>query len=93
MNEVSEQRFQIGQKFLSHGKHPRLCTITDVLKTFNSAGLLVRVRYVATHEFIGLNVITDYDVCDATVARGIDALNISLGRKNVERPAKAAEAA
>ena len=72
-NEASEPRFQIGQQFLSPGKHPRLCTITDIFKTFNSENELVRVRYVASHEFMG-RVIVDADVCDATVARGIDAM-------------------
>lgn len=63
-----EPRFQIGQQFKTPGKHPRICTVTDILKTYNSAGELVRIRYVATHEFMGQTV-TDHDVCDATIAR------------------------
>ncbi len=27
------QRFQIGQTFKTRGKHPRICTVTDVLRT------------------------------------------------------------
>lgn len=67
---MTSQRFQIGQQFKTRGKAPRLCTIIDVLRTFNSAGDLVSLRYVATHEFMGQTV-TDGDVCDATVAMGI----------------------
>jgi hypothetical protein len=62
-------RFQIGQQFTTRGKRPRLCTVTDILKTYNARGELVRVRYVATHEFMGQTV-TDHDVCETTVAMG-----------------------
>lgn len=65
-----QQRYPIGTQFLSAGKVPRLCTVTDVLRTYNSAGQLVRLRYVATHQFMG-QTITDSDVVEATVARGI----------------------
>lgn len=62
-------RFPIGQQFMSGGKHPRLCTVIDILKTFNNAGDLVRISYVAEHEFLGQKV-TSWDNCDTTVARG-----------------------
>lgn len=65
-----KHRFEPGTKFMSRGKHPRVCTVTDVLTTTNLAGEVVKVRYVATHEFAG-QTITDYDVCDTTIARGI----------------------
>lgn len=64
-----EQRFQIGQQFKTRGKVPRLCTVVDVLRTFNSANELVSLRYVATHEFMG-QTMTDRDVCDTTIAMG-----------------------
>lgn len=64
------QRFKIGQQFTTRGKHPRLFTVTDILKTYNSKGELVRIRYEATHEFLG-QTITDCDVCDTTIARGL----------------------
>jgi hypothetical protein len=66
----NEPRFSIGTKFTSGGKHPRICTIVDIHKTYNSAGDLVWIEYVATHEFMGQTV-TDYHVCDTTVARNI----------------------
>jgi len=65
----TEPRFQIGQQFKTRGKHPRLCTIIDVLKTYNSKGKMVRLRYVAAHEFMG-QIITDSDVVETTVAMG-----------------------
>lgn len=63
-----EARFKIGQQFMSPGKHPKLCTVTDVLRTYNSAGDLVATRYVATHEFFGQTII-DRDVCETSIAR------------------------
>lgn len=64
-----EQRFSVGTQFLTRGTAPRLCTVSDVLRTFNGAGELVRLRYVATHVFMG-QTMTDSDVCDATIAMG-----------------------
>lgn len=65
-----EPRFPIGTKFKTAGKHPRLCTVIDILKTYNSMGDLVSIRYVATHDFSG-QMVTDRDVVDATIARGL----------------------
>ena len=62
-------RWPIGTKYTAHAKPPRHCTVTDILRTYNSAGDLVRVRYVSTHQFAG-QTITDIDVCDTTIARG-----------------------
>lgn len=61
-------RYAIGQRFKSHGKHPQICTVTDILRTYNAAGDLVRIRYVAQHQFMGQTV-TDHDVCETTIAR------------------------
>jgi hypothetical protein len=63
-------QFKVGTQFMTSGKHPRLCTVTDIHTTTNLAGLVVKIRYVATHEFCGQTV-TDSDVCDATIARNI----------------------
>lgn len=62
--------YAIGTKFKSKGKSPRLCTITDILKTYNSKGELVKTRYVATHNFMG-QVVTDYDLPASTIAMGL----------------------
>ncbi len=62
--------YRIGTKFKTRGKVPRLCTVTDILKTYNSRGELVETRYVATHEFMG-QAITDRDVVNVTIARGL----------------------
>ena len=65
----SEPRFTIGTKFMTRGNAPRAYTVTDILRTYNSAGALVKIRYVATHELCGQTV-TDHDVCETTIARG-----------------------
>lgn len=67
---AGEPKFQIGTKFQTRGKHPKLCTVTDILKTFNAAGEQVKLRYVATHEFFG-QTIADVDVCETTIAMGL----------------------
>lgn len=63
-----EPRFTIGQQFKPVGKD-YICTIVDILKTYNSKNELVKIRYVATHIFSG-QLVTDYDVLDSTIARG-----------------------
>lgn len=62
-------RFKIGTKFNSSGKNQKECTVIDILTTTNSIGIVVKIRYVAEHDFIGQTV-TDYDVVDTTIARG-----------------------
>lgn len=74
MSPVSEPRFPIGTEYQSRGKRPRLCTVTDILKTYNAAGEMVRVRYVATHPGPLGQLVTDHDVCDATIGLGLLAL-------------------
>lgn len=59
-----------GTKFKTRHKQPRLCTVVDVLKTYNSAGELVKMRYVATHDFM-CQTITDSDVVEATITMGL----------------------
>lgn len=68
MTDARTARFPIGTVFQTPGKHPRTCTVTDILRTYNEAGELVRVRYVAQHEFMG-QTITDNDVCETSIAR------------------------
>lgn len=65
-----EVRFTIGTRFKTRGKNPKVCIIADILKTYNNAGELVKIRYVATHDFLG-QVVTDSDVCDTTIAMGL----------------------
>ena len=55
---------------MSRGKHPKECTVTDIYKTYNATGDLVKTRYVASHEFMGQTV-TDYDVVGTTIARNL----------------------
>lgn len=62
--------YEIGQQFYTRGKHPRLCIVTDILRTHNSAGQIVDIRYVAQHTFLGQKVV-DSNVCAVTIARGL----------------------
>jgi len=59
----------IGTIYTTRDKFPRVCTVVDVYKTYNAAGALVKTKYVATHPFAG-GVVTDYDVCAVSIARG-----------------------
>jgi len=68
-----KMKYPIGTKYLTRGKHPRLCTVTDIWKTYDSKGDLVHKRYVATHDMLGQTV-TDRDVVEVTIARGVQAL-------------------
>ena len=63
-------RFAIGTTFKSHGKHPKTLRVSDILRTYNAAGELVRIRYEAQHEFMG-QIVTDHDVCETTIARNL----------------------
>jgi hypothetical protein len=70
MTTSTTPRFAIGQQFYTRGKVRQLCTIVDILSTYNASGELVRIRYIATHEFLG-QIVTNYDVADSTVAMGL----------------------
>ena len=67
MNEI-----KIGQRFRAPGKHPRTCTVTDIYKTYNAAGELIKTMYAATHDFAG-QTITNHDIPAATIIRGLIA--------------------
>jgi hypothetical protein len=67
-----QPKFTIGTQFKTRGKHPQLCTVVDILKTYNSKGEMVMLRYVAEHNFLGQTVI-DKDVVETTIAFGLVA--------------------
>ena len=70
MTTERQPRFAIGYQFTTRGKHQRVCTVTDIWRTYNAAGELVALRYVATHEFMGQTV-TERDIVETTIARGV----------------------
>lgn len=72
MTTERQPRFNIGTTYLSTGKRKDVCTVTDILKTYNSAGELVSLRYVATHQFMG-QAVADSDVVETTIARNVIA--------------------
>ena len=64
-------RFDIGTTFIRYSSKQKVPeTITDILTTTNSAGEVVKIRYVTKHQFCGQSI-TDVDVCDATISRSI----------------------
>lgn len=62
-------RFAIGAQYMTRGKAPRLCTVIDIHRTYNSSGEMVKLRYVSTHAFCG-QTLTDYDVVETTICLG-----------------------
>lgn len=63
--------FKIGTKFFPVGKkYKSVYTVVDIHTTRNSAGDIVKVRYVAEYEFCG-QIVTDRDVGAVTIARGL----------------------
>ena len=64
------ETYPIGTAYQSSGKHKHTCTVIDVHKTYNSLGVLVKLRYVSQHQFLGQTV-TDYDVVPTTIKRAL----------------------
>ena len=65
--------YSIDTKFVrASGKQKsrKIETIVDIFTTRNSAGDIVKLQYVATHEVMG-QLVTDYDIPLATIARAI----------------------
>jgi hypothetical protein len=66
---IENKRNLIGVKYKTRGKHPKICTVVDQHTTYNMAGDVVKVTYVATHEFLG-QVVTDTNVCPTSILMG-----------------------
>lgn len=64
-----QPKFDVGTRFKTRGKKPRHCTIVDIYRTYNVAGELVRLEYVATHTFAGQSI--SERVSETTVAMGL----------------------
>jgi hypothetical protein len=59
---------KIGTQYKPIGKD-YVCTVVDVWTTKNLLGEVVKIRYVAEHNFCGQTV-TDNDVLGVTISRG-----------------------
>jgi len=66
---MTTQKYPIGYRFLTRGRHSRLCTVVDYLTTTNIAGKIVKTRYVTTHVLLG-QVVTDNDVTQTSIDMG-----------------------
>lgn len=59
---------EIGTRFRQDGRRfARICTVVDILKTYNHKGELVTIRYLAEHEIMG-QMVRD-NVCAVTVLK------------------------
>jgi hypothetical protein len=67
---MNQDIYPVGTQFKPLGKHAKASTVRDVLFTRNLAGELVKIRYVADHEFCG-QIVTNRDVVATTIARGL----------------------
>ena len=67
-------KFAVGTRFMRRVSakllKTRECTVVDFWVTRNLAGEVVRVGYVATHEFCGQQI-EERDICETTIARGL----------------------
>ena len=48
--------YKIGTQYKTRDKRKNLCTVTDIHRTFNHNGDLVKTSYVSTHEFMGQTI-------------------------------------
>ena len=71
---MNAPRFKIGTTFTLPDKRKGAgqWTVDDVLRTYNTANELVDVRYVCSKPYIGSHRLTDYSVCDTTIAMHLD---------------------
>ena len=65
--------FPPGTIFTTRGKHPRICQVVDILKTYNLAGDLISTKYVCSHDMLGQRVL-ERDVVWTTIAMGSPVL-------------------
>ncbi len=79
---IKREDIKIGLKFVRPWtKRKDVETITDIYETRNSAGELVRTRYVATHEFMGQQMV-DSDIVIVSIQRSDYATQLK-GEDNV----------
>ncbi len=62
-------QYTIGTKFKLNRKNPRVMTVSDIHRTYNNDGQLVKLRYVATHDFMGQKMVTS-DILETSIAMG-----------------------
>ncbi|AKG94251.1 hypothetical protein AVT43_gp77 [Polaribacter phage P12002L] len=68
MEFLKKEDIKIGVKFLSSGKHKRLCTVIDILKTYNHKNELVKTTYIEQHDF-----------CGQTLKSEVSAVSVQIG--------------
>ena len=66
-----EPDIEIGTKFRKRGRrNDEIWTVVDVWKTYDSAGRLVKVRYVASRRLMSQGIV-DHDVVKTTILMGL----------------------
>ena len=71
--KMKTMNIDIGTRWETAGKYSAICTVSDILKTYNSAGNLIRIEYVSQHSS-ALGGTTESIDNQTTVARGIARL-------------------
>lgn len=56
MEFLKQDEIKIGTKFMSSGKHKKVCEVVDILKTYNVKNELVKTSYIERHEFLGQTI-------------------------------------
>jgi len=65
-----QPEFGVGTLYRTSGKHPRDCLVMDVLRTYDTAGRLVAVRYVSVSQFMGQTIVK-HDAVGVTIKKGL----------------------
>lgn len=68
MEFLQKEDIKIGVQFLSSGKNKRVCTVIDILKTYNSKNELIKTSYIEQHDFCGQTLKSE--VVSVSVQRG-----------------------
>jgi hypothetical protein len=69
-------RYSIGDKYITRGRRKDVCTIIDIHTTTNASDEVVKITYVATHDFLG-QIVTNYEVYETTISMGL----LSIGHE------------
>ena len=66
----NKPKYNIGTQYISQGKRKDVCTVIDILTTYNRNNEIVNIKYISMHDFLEQTVY-NYDVPESTIARGI----------------------
>ena len=65
----------IGTKFATRHKVPKICTVVDILTTYNSKNEIVKTSYLCEHELNGQ--IIKSEECKTTIMMGMEKAGVT----------------